>query len=353
MSQDVFKLYSINSTPNCAYFLSEGCIYFYASNMDKYAISGRNLIVGATELIMNSILSQETDRIETAVSACDSVVKKISAEKFITGMESYSFLINTSIVLAKQVLLTNKIINKAMNQLGGNEKILRDLSITFYNTVALIEEEYTKRKLPWLDKLLKNYTTSLSYKRGEAFHRSMDSITVEPSSQLSDKITEYHRGSIICEENTNGEELYVLQAGSIDVEIGGNRVATIEKSGTVFGEMALLLNEKRTATLKAKNNTVITKILKHELKEVCEKQSDLLKNITYSLAQRHYYNIIKISTLNDSLIEKDLNLENGEDKKISQVEKTRNNLSALKRELEETAYKKDADFLTEIINTIP
>ena len=46
------------------------------------------------------------------------------------------------------------------------------------------------------------------------------------------------------------------QAGSIDVEIGGNRVATIDKKGTVFGEMALLLNEKRSATLRAKNNTV-------------------------------------------------------------------------------------------------
>ena len=87
-------------------------------NMDKYAIKGQNLIVGSTELIMNRLLNQNTLRIETAIASKDSSVKKIPAEKFISGMENFSFLINASIVLAKQVLLTNKIINKNMDTLG-------------------------------------------------------------------------------------------------------------------------------------------------------------------------------------------------------------------------------------------
>lgn len=345
MSEEFTKLYTVNSEPDCAYFLSSGSIFMYASNADKYAIKGNNLIIGSTELIMNHLLNQKTSRIETAVASKDASVKKISIEKFISGMETFSFLINASIVLAKQVLLTNKIINKNIESLEGKEKQMRELSIKYYKAVFKLNQEYEKRKLPWLNDLVKKYFTSLNYKRGEAFCRSQDSITIESSNQLSDKMIEYPRGSIICEENTAGEEMYILQTGSIDVEIGGNRVATIDKQGTVIGEMALLLNEKRTATLKAKNNTVITVIKKKELKEVCEKQSDLLKNVTYSLAQKHYYNIIKISTLNKSLIDQHLNNDGGEDKTLSQVERLKSDLGKLKNDISETIYKKDAEFL--------
>jgi len=352
MSDDLIKLYSVGTDPDCAYFLSSGSVFLYASNMDKYAIKGQNLIVGSTELIMNHILNQQTLRIETAIASKNSSVKKIPADKFISGMENFSFLINASIVLAKQVLLTNRIINKNIDALEGRERNLRECSIQFYKAVFMLNQEYEKRKLPWMNDLVKKYFTSLNYKRGEAFCRSMDSITVESSNQLSDKMTEFPRGSIICEENTAGEEMYILQAGSIDVEIGGNRVATIDRKGTVIGEMALLLNEKRTATLKAKNNTVITIIKKKDLKEICEKQEDLLKNVTCSLAQKHYYNIIKISTVNKSLIDHTLDNEGADDKLLSQVERLKSDMAKLKNELGEIIYKKDADFLKPIVDEL-
>lgn len=352
MSDEFIKLYTVNSEPDCAYFLSGGSVYLYASNMDKYAIKGQNLIVGSTELIMNNLLKQPTLRIETAIASKDASVKKIPADKFIAGMETFSFLINASIVLAKQVLLTNKIINKNIESLEGKEKQLREMSIKFYKAVFKLNQEYEKRKLPWMNELVKKYFVSLNYKRGEAFCRSQDSITIESSNHLSDKMIEYPRGSIICEENTTGEEMYILQTGAIDVEIGGNRVATIDRQGTVIGEMALLLNEKRTATLKAKNNTVITVIKKKELKEICEKQEDLLKNVTCSLAQKHYFNIIKISTVNKSLIDQHLDNDGGEDKTISQVERLRSDLGKLKNDLSDIIYKKDAEFLKPIIEDL-
>lgn len=352
MSEEFIRLYSVEAEPDCAYFLSSGTVYLYASKMDKYAIKGQNLIVGSTELLMNRFQNQNTLRIETAIASKDSTVKKISTEKFISGMESFSFIINTSIVLAKQVLLTNKIINKNMDALDGKEKQFREMSIRFYNGVFMLNQEYEKRKLPWMNDVVKKYTTSLNYKKGEAFHRSQDSITIESSNQLSDKMVEFPRGSVICEENTAGEEMYILQTGSIDVEIGGNRVATIDKKGTVFGEMALLLNEKRTATLKSNNNAVITVIKKKELKEVCEKQQDLLKNVSCSLAQKHYYNIIKINTINKSLIDQHLDNDGGEDKTVSQVERLKIEIGKLKNELGDLNYKKKADFLKPIIDEL-
>lgn len=350
MSQDYIKLYSVDSDPDCAYFLSSGVVYYYASNVDKYAIKGQNLIVGSTELIMNNLLAQKTGRIETAVALKDSDIKRIPAEKFLSSMNSFSFLVNSSIVLAKQVLLTNKIINKNMDILDGQDKQLKELSVRYYKAVSLLSSEYNKRKMPWINDILKKHLGSLNFKRGEAFFKSQDSITVEATSQLSDRMIEYPRGSVICEENTTGEEMYILQTGSIDVEIGGNRVATIDRAGTVFGEMAILLNEKRTATLRAKNNAVLTVIRKSELKDAYEKQNDILKNITLSLAQRHYYNLIKISAVNKSLIDQTLDSEDGEDKKAGQVEKLKIDLGKLRNELSDALFKKKAEFLQPVID---
>lgn len=350
MSSEFIKLYTINSPPDNAYFLQEGNVYFYASNMDKYSVKGNNLIIGSTEIILTHILSMQTERMESAVSTGESSIKKISVNKFLEGMESFPFLMNTSIVLAKQVLLTNRIINKNIDQLEGVEKIIRDLAITYYRAVSAVNTEYEKRKLPWLNDILKKHLTTLTYKRGEAFCKSQQSITVETSHHLSESMVEYPRGSIICSEGTSGEEMYILQAGSIDVEIKGNKVATIDQPGTVFGEMALLLNETRTATLRANNNTVITVIKKKMLKQICEKDGDLLKSVAVSLARRHYFNIIKINTVNKALIERDLNNCSGEgDNKPGQVDKIRLDLGKLKNEISEAAYKKNADFLNSVI----
>jgi len=350
MSQNFIKLYSAESEPDCAYFLSDGAVYYYASSADKYAIKGKNLIVGSTELIMSNILSRKTNRMETAVALRDSEIKKISAEKFVSSMSSFSFLINASIVLARQVLLTNNIINKNIGILEGKDKELREFSVRYYRAVTGLCGEYDKRKLPWLNDILKKHINSLSFKRGEAFFKSQESLTIESAEQLSDRMVEFPRGSVICEENTSGGEMYILQTGTIDVEIGGNKVATIDKPGTVFGEMALLLNEKRTATLRAKNNAVLTVIKKAELKEVYEKQNDIVRNVTISLAQKHYYNLIKISAVNKSLAEQTFGDDPDNEKKTGQVEKIKIDLSKLRSELSDAVFKKKADFLQPLID---
>lgn len=353
MSAEFIKLYTIDSTPDHAYFLEKGNVYFYASNMDKYSIKGNNLIIGSTEIILTHMLSMPTERMETAVTPDNSSIKKMSVKKFLQGMQSFPFLMNTSIVLAQQVLLTNRIINKNINALEGVEKIIKDLAISYYSAVDSISAEYEKRKLPWLNDILKKHQNTLSFKRGEAFSKSQQSITVETSHQLSENMVEYPRGSIICSEGTEGEVMYILQAGSIDVEIKGNKVATIDQPGTVFGEMALLLNEKRTATLRANNNTVISVIEKKKLRQICEKEGGLLNSIGLSLARRHYFNLIKINTVNRALLEKKLESPNEDNsKKPGQIDKIKIDIGKLKNEISEAAYKKDAEFLNPIIEML-
>ena len=112
--------------------------------------------------------------------------------------------------------------------------------------------------------------------------------------------------------------MYILKSGSIDVIVKGSRISTIDEPGTVIGETALLLGEKRAATLKAKNTVVMTRIRKEDLKEVAEKQNDFLPGIATSLARRHYYNVARIETVNKSLVEQTTDRkESGTDKRRS------------------------------------
>ncbi len=351
MNPKYIKLYDNLSKSDCTFLLNQGRVIFYASEMDKYTIKGKNLIIGATEIIMTYLLNNKTHRIETAVADSSSKIKRISVDKFLSAMDVFSFALNVSMVIAKQVLLTNNIVHKNIDELTGETNKHRVMSIEFYRIVETLIEEYRKRKLPWLNEFIKKHVTTLTYKRGEAFSKSSDPTLIETSVNLSDNLDEYPRGAVICEENTQGEEMYILKSGVIDVIIDNNKVAAIKEPGTVFGEMALLLNEKRTATLKAKNNVVLTKITKKNLKAIVEKQKDLLKNIAISLAKKHYYNILRIETTNQSIIEKKISKELGDFQKGPDLHKTMMELSRLKNDIEEAYRQKKADFLDELIKT--
>ena len=350
MDQNYVKLYRASTEPDAAYFLTEGSVYFYLTDSDKYSVSGRNLIVGATELIMKQA-GTDVSRIETAVTRDCDAIKKISAEKFKSGMETYSFILNVSLVLAKQVQLTNGIINKGMKLVAGDEAQNREMSMEYFRIMDRVKTEYAKRKFPWLLELVKKFEPTLTYKRGEAYVRSAEPTRITETTNLSDQLTEYPRGSIICEQNTVGEEMFILQSGSIEVLLDNNRVATIEEPGTVTGEMALLLGEPRTATLKAMNNVVLTRIRKDELKTVAEKQASVLKGISLALARRHYYNGVRIDTLNKTLLEQKLDGDQSKEAKAALAfQKTTREFAALKDEVSEACRIKKADFLQDLVS---
>jgi len=349
MSKKYKRLYSESDEADSAYFITSGSVYFFASDVDKYVINGKNLIAGATELIMRHLLDTEAGRVETALIDSDTTVKRIPAEKFLAGMDSYSFVLNASMVLARQVKLTNRIINANLEELEGDEKKTREYSIEYYLIIERILSEFRKRKLPWLKDIITEFETSLTCKRGEAYYRSSEPVRIDECTALSERDMEYQRGMIICEEGTPGGEMYILRSGAIDVMVGDNSVASIEDPGTVIGEMALLLGEKRTATLKAKNNVVVTSIRKEDLRDIAERQGDLLKNIVKVLAKRHYYNIIKINSINRSVIEHALNEEDKSENKQNHSQRAQKDLRALKNHVEDIAGKKEADFLDDLI----
>ncbi len=344
-----FPVYNASSHPDTVYLLIEGSVYFYVSESDKYAVRGNNLLIGCSEVILNTIAGMQIGRLETAVIDATTKIKKMAADKFISSLTNYSVAVNASIVMAKQVSLTNQIINKNIGSLEGEEKRYKEIAGEYYRILAFLMKENDKRRLPWLGTHINRFATNLLYKRGEAFEKTAEPTRITTPINLSDTTIEFPRDAVICEEGTVGEEMFILQAGAVDVMLRGTRITTISDSGYVFGEMALLLGEPRSATLTAKNNVVMTRLRKNDLREISSHNGDVLLSLVVSLAKKHFYNIQKILSLNNLIIEQTLASSDGATQKPYDVHKSLTELLSLKKETTALRNSKDAEFLQELV----
>tara|TARA_B100000315_G_scaffold36538_1_gene31227 strand:+ start:18089 stop:18595 length:507 start_codon:yes stop_codon:yes gene_type:complete len=68
------------------------------------------------------------------------------------------------------------------------------------------------------------------------------------------KIRQYKSNEVILEEGSDEKWIYFLLSGSVQVEKDGNVVATLEKSGDIFGEMGFLDEKPRSSTIRATSN---------------------------------------------------------------------------------------------------
>lgn len=71
---------------------------------------------------------------------------------------------------------------------------------------------------------------------------------------MSGEIKYFKEGEVILLQGERSEELFMLLEGTIEVIKNNTVVAEISDPDVFFGEMSYLLNHKRTATLRAKND---------------------------------------------------------------------------------------------------
>lgn len=95
----------------------------------------------------------------------------------------------------------------------------------------------------------------------------------------------FREGEIITREGDPGQELLILVNGKVGVFKGDVKIAEFAEEGTILGEMSLVLNRPRTATIKALTDShLIT--LKADLYVLMKRYPDLLKKIIKNLAER-------------------------------------------------------------------
>ena len=102
------------------------------------------------------------------------------------------------------------------------------------------------------------------------------------------------KGEVIVQEGDHGEELYIIGAGSVDVVIGNNTTAqtslAVLQKNDFFGEMCVIEPSLRSATVIARETTLLYALKSSSLNKVYQvwpdQQSAIMANLSRVLAER-------------------------------------------------------------------
>jgi CRP-like cAMP-binding protein len=299
------KIYEAMDIADCAYLMHKGRLSFEISPEDKYTLEGKEIIFGAEEpLLAHKSDMDEYFRFQTVFAEDGSSIAKIPLENLYKLISTYNIGFSITKNIAKFVILTNQMYVEKEKKLSGREMASKEYARMYVQVVDILRKNYNKLKIGWLKQVVERFSNSLVYTKGQAFKSNASKSNLKVK---TDKLGEYtfdlKSGSIICEEGDVGNEMFVLNRGNLEVYIGSKKVADIHTSGTVIGEMALLLGEKRSATIKTVTDCNVTIIKPENLENIASDMNDFFLNMAVNMGKRLETNCNLIRETNNLLVE--------------------------------------------------
>jgi CRP-like cAMP-binding protein len=92
-------------------------------------------------------------------------------------------------------------------------------------------------------------------------------------------------GKVLCSEGETGQEFFVIVEGKTDVTSKGKRVAT-RGDGDFVGEIALLEDTKRTATVTAKTPLRLFVLTRQDFRRLVNENRSIERKVMHALAHR-------------------------------------------------------------------
>ena len=81
-------------------------------------------------------------------------------------------------------------------------------------------------------------------------------------------------GDAIIQEGSIDSRIYILLSGDLEVRVGGKRVASITRVGDVFGELALVNQDKRLASVVAASKAICLAVDQKFLQDIHPREED-------------------------------------------------------------------------------
>jgi CRP-like cAMP-binding protein len=92
-------------------------------------------------------------------------------------------------------------------------------------------------------------------------------------------VASYSKGDVIVTQGTPGGELYLLRSGRADITClsGGQSIrVAVAREASLFGEMSFLTGDVASATVTAKEDSVVYKLSRSAYSELMTKNQDLV-----------------------------------------------------------------------------
>jgi len=102
----------------------------------------------------------------------------------------------------------------------------------------------------------------------------------------------YNAGEVLCREGDAGDRMFVIESGSVAVlkstEFGETVEITVLNAGDVTGEMSLLANMKRSATLQVRDAAVVWELGSQDFQDLLTRECSLARALLTNLT-RHLH----------------------------------------------------------------
>jgi CRP-like cAMP-binding protein len=104
----------------------------------------------------------------------------------------------------------------------------------------------------------------------------LNSFTDEQLDEVlnSSSLLQCDPGDTIIQEGTIDSRIYVLLSGNLEVRVSGKTVATISRPGDVFGELALVNQDKRAASVIAGSRALCLAVDQKFLQDIHPREED-------------------------------------------------------------------------------
>jgi EAL domain-containing protein (putative c-di-GMP-specific phosphodiesterase class I) len=96
----------------------------------------------------------------------------------------------------------------------------------------------------------------------------------------------FSAGEVIFKEGDSGDDAYIIEEGSVEVSVSSTQHSRIGK-GELFGEIALVDQQPRTATVRALENTVLIPVPRQLVKELLEKTDPVVRHLLLTILERY------------------------------------------------------------------
>ena len=264
----MFKVYDRNDLDDRAFLVKTGPVHVQFADSEPTTIECENIIVG-TEGYFNAEDSKAPRKRQLDVFVNDpSCFDEVLFGSVDQMIKKYEFGYSTNIFLAHLTNLTNQhyieltqTITTEMRRYQAHAQLFARL----VNDVGLLAQS---TKSTHLAKIFEKQKSLDLYEDGEILNKSdrLSSVNI-PAKPMSEYVQRFKQGALICKEGAIANSMFVLLQGKVSVSSKGNYIASIEGQGEAFGELALFLEGKRTATLIAEKDTDVYEIKRTQLRE--------------------------------------------------------------------------------------
>jgi CRP-like cAMP-binding protein len=116
-------------------------------------------------------------------------------------------------------------------------------------------------------------------------------------------VKEFYKGETIFRQGSIGQKAYILRKGKVQVSVTGrdgeDTVVAVIEPVHVFGEMALLLDDTRTATIKAVEFAEVIEVNRETFSQTLNGSPEIVVNILNAMAERLKLTTEKVIELPD------------------------------------------------------